>query len=142
MDVINLKNLLRNSISEKISILEEGENKFRVFSPFYFDDGDRFSIVLKNENGNWILSDEGNTYMHLGLSDLEQKIVFNTILRFDVEDKDGEIIIKIVGGNYGDAFYNFVQVLLGISFCTYIMEISKRIVNNKEERRIKWVIIH
>ena len=36
-----------------------------MLTPFRFDDGDHFGIVLKKEGQGWILSDEANTLMHL-----------------------------------------------------------------------------
>ena len=40
-------------------------NRFLVFTPFTFDDGDHLAIVLKRYDKHWFLSDEGHTYMHL-----------------------------------------------------------------------------
>ena len=37
-------------------------------------DGDHLAIVLKNENGQWVFSDEGYTYMHLTLNIDEEKL--------------------------------------------------------------------
>ena len=34
-------------VSEKIRIVPDGKDRFRVFTPFRFDDGDHISIVLK-----------------------------------------------------------------------------------------------
>ena len=42
---------LRDKISNEISLREEGVNRFRIFNPYEFDDGDHFSIFLKKENG-------------------------------------------------------------------------------------------
>ena len=40
-------------------------DRYQVFTPFLFDDGDHLVIVLKRNNSHWVLSDEGHTYMHL-----------------------------------------------------------------------------
>jgi len=53
-------------------LTQEGENRFRVFTPFMFEDGDHLAIVLKREQEHWMLSDEGHTYMHLTY-DLDEK---------------------------------------------------------------------
>ena len=93
-----------------------------------FDDGDHLAIVLKNELGNWVLSDEGNTYMRLTYKMDEksyrngnrQKIISNALSVFDVQDRDGELISKIPNSQYGDALYSFVQALLKISDVTLL----------------------
>ena len=52
-------------VIEKIRLAAEGPNRFRVFTPFVFDDGDHLAVVLRKEDAKWALSDEGHTYMHL-----------------------------------------------------------------------------
>jgi len=118
----------KNRVSEKLSLSSEGIDRYRVFTPFMFEDGDHLSIVLKRMNGGWILSDEGHTYMHLTY-DLEekdlqrgtrQKIITNALSMFSVEDKEGELLIPIQKDRYGDALYNFIQALLKITDVAYL----------------------
>jgi hypothetical protein len=93
-----------------------------------FEDGDHLSIVLKRDNGSWILSDEGHTYMHLTYDldekDLHrgtrQKIISNALSMFKVQDKEGELIVTIEEDQYGNALYSFVQGLLKITDLTYL----------------------
>ncbi len=40
----------KQKVCDEIRLLEEGKNRFRVFTPFRFDDGDHLSIVFKKEN--------------------------------------------------------------------------------------------
>ena len=118
----------KNKVTEKLSLSSEGVDRYRVFTPFMFEDGDHLSIVLKRMNGGWILSDEGHTYMHLTY-DLEekdlqkgtrQKIITNALSMFRVEDKEGELLIPIQKDRYGDALYNFIQALLKITDVAYL----------------------
>ncbi len=37
----------RQSVGEKVSLLQEGNERYRVFTPFLFEDGDHLSIVFK-----------------------------------------------------------------------------------------------
>ena len=118
----------RKKVCEMLRISSEGIDRFRVFTPFMFEDGDHLSIVLKRENGTWILSDEGHTYMHLTYDldekDLQrgtrQKIITNALSVFTVHDREGELIISITDDRYGDALYSFVQALLRITDVTYL----------------------
>jgi len=70
-----------------------------------------------------VLSDEGHTFMHITY-DLEdkdlrsggrQKIISNALFAFSVEDRNGELILRIQDDHYGDALYSFIQALFKIS---------------------------
>lgn len=118
----------REKVCTKIHLLSEGVDRFRVFTPFLFDDGDHLSVILKRENSNWLLSDEGHTYMHLTydidekdlLKGTRQKIISNSLSVFDVEDRNGELIFKIENDNFGDALFSYTQALLKISDVSYL----------------------
>ena len=128
MNLETIEQDFRDKVCEKLRISTEGVDRFRVFTPFMFEDGDHLSIVLKRENGKWILSDEGHTYMHLTYDldekDLQrgtrQKIITNALSVFSVRDREGELIIPIEYNQYGDALYSFVQALLRITDVTYL----------------------
>ena len=49
-----------------------------------------------------------------------QKIITNALSAFAVEDRGGEILLKIEEDQYGDALYSFVQTLLKISDVGYL----------------------
>ena len=110
-------------VSAKVRLTAEGIDRFGVFTPFLFEDGDHLSVVLKKEGTRWILSDEAHTYMHLTCdiderdlhSGTRQKIVANALSTFRVEDRDGELTLAVPDGRYGDALYSFVQALLKIA---------------------------
>ncbi len=128
MSVDAIERDFREKVCAKLSLTSEGMNRYRVFTPFMFDDGDHLAIVLKRENGRWVLSDEGHTYMHLTYDveekDLQrgtrQKIIENALSAYSVEDRQGELVIGIEQDRYGDALYSFVQALLRISDVTYL----------------------
>ena len=128
MNIEKIEKDFRDKVCEKLSISSEGVGRFRVFTPFMFEDGDHLSIVLKGENGRWVLSDEGHTYMHLTYDldekDLHrgtrQKIITNALSVFSVKDLEGELVIDIRDENYGDALYSFVQALMRITDVTYL----------------------
>ena len=62
----------REKVSAKVRLAQEGVDRYRVFTPFLFEDGDHLAIVLKKQRSNWTLSDEGHTFMHLTY-DLDEK---------------------------------------------------------------------
>lgn len=118
----------RQTVCEQVRVEPEGTNRFRVFTPFMFNDGDHLAIVLKQDQGKWILSDEGHTLMHLTYEldekDLRgggrQKIIANALSAFAVDEREGELLIPIEDDHYGDALYSFVQALLRISDVSYL----------------------
>ena len=128
MSIETIEKDFKQKVCDRIRLVSEGVNRYQVFTPFQFEDGDHLVIVLKQENSHWLLSDEGHTYMHLTYSldekDLRrgtrQKIISNALSMFTVNDREGELAIEIKEDRYGDALYSFVQALLKITDVTYL----------------------
>jgi len=123
-----IENDFRDKVCEQIQLVPEGINRYRVFSPFLFEDGDHLAIVLKRIGNNWRLSDEGHTYMQLTYDidekDLHrgtrQRIISNTLSTFFVNDSNGELLIDITDDRYGDSLYSFIQAIIRISDISYL----------------------
>ncbi len=118
----------QEKVSAKVRLVPEGVNRYRVFTPFRFDDGDHLAIALRRDGSHWILSDEAHTFMHLTYDideqDLmrggRQTLIANALSVFGLNDVDGELRLVIRDGQYGDALYSFVQALLKITDVTYL----------------------
>ncbi len=116
------------SASAQIRLAVDGHERFRVLTPFMFDDGDCLVIVLKKMDGRWVLSDEAHTYMHLSYDIDEkalhrgtrQKIIAGTLSMFGMEEREGELILEVRDARYGDALYAFAQALLRIADVKYL----------------------
>ena len=115
-------------VCEQIHLYQEGVDRYRIFTPFRYDDGDHLVIVLKCEQNKWVLSDNGHTYMHLTY-DLDEKslytgtrqqIISNTLNAFSVSDVEGELKKIIENGEFGNALYDFIQTLLRINDVSYL----------------------
>ncbi len=128
MTIETIETDFRRKVGESVRLAGEGVNRYRVFTPFLFEDGDHLAIVLKHEGGRWVLSDEGHTYMHLTY-DLEekdlqrgnrQKIISNALSVYSVEDREGELRLLIPEEQFGDGLFSFVQALLKISDVSYL----------------------
>ena len=123
MTVESIERDFRDKVSAQIRLAAEGVDRFRVMTPFRFDDGDHLAIVLKKEGPRWMLTDEAHTYMHLTYNaderdlhtEARQRVISNALSLFQVEDRDGELVLDVPGSCYGDALYSFVQALLRIS---------------------------
>ena len=123
MSTQNIEHDFHEKVSTKIRLVAEGMDRYRVFTPFLFEDGDHLAIVLKKTDTRWVLSDEAHTYMHLTYDldekDLQhgtrQKIISNVLSTFRIEDREGELVLEVQDERYGDALFSFVQALLKIA---------------------------
>ena len=128
MSVKTIEKDFIDKVSAEIQLSADGKNRFLVFTPFHFNDGDQLVIVLKKMGDRWVLSDEAHTYMHLSYymdeqslhSGNRQKLILKALSMFQVEDYDGELVIDVSDGCYGEALYDFVQALLKIIDVTYL----------------------
>lgn len=128
MSIETIERQFHEKVSKKIRLASEGIERYRVFTPFLFEDGDHLVIVLKKEGTRWVLSDEAHTYMHLTYDlderDLQrgtrQKIISNALSTFRIDDRDGELVLTVPDERYGDALYSFVQAILKITDVTYL----------------------
>ena len=115
----------REKICAEVHLFAEGAERYQVFTPFQFDDGDHLSIILKRDQhgSQWVLSDEGNTIMRLTY-DIDEaalgrgtrrQIIADALTMFGAEDRSGEIILGVEDSQFGNALFAFVQVILKIS---------------------------
>lgn len=49
-----------------------------------------------------------------------QKIITNALSVFNVQDREGELIILVLEEQYGDSLYSFIQALLKITDVSYL----------------------
>jgi hypothetical protein len=128
MTVETIERDFQKKVCAKVHVVDEGVDRYRVFTPFLFDDGDHLAIVLKRQESKWILTDEGHTYMHLTYDldekDLQrgtrQKVITNALSTFQVQDRYGELVIQVRDEQYGDALYSFIQALMKVSDVSYL----------------------
>ena len=128
MSIESIEQDFHRKVSQKVRLSGEGIDRFRVLTPFLFDDGDHLAIVLKKDGTRWVLSDEAHTYMHLTY-DIEEKdlhrgtrqtIISNALSTFGIEDQEGELVLEVPEERYGDALYSFVQGLLKITDVSFL----------------------
>ena len=130
MNIDLIQNSFKSAVAKSVELFPEGVNRYRIFTPFHFDDGDHFVIVLRKEgSGNWVITDEGHTYMHMSyhmdLSSLEQgtrnAIIEGALEKYGMEEKEGQIVVRIdEPANAGNIFYNFIHCLISISDVSYL----------------------
>ena len=142
MSIVTIEQDFHEKVSREIRLAPEGIERFRVSTPFMFDDGDHLAIVLKREGSRWVLSDEAHTFMRLTYdvdeADLQrgtrQKIIADALSAFQIEDRDGELILPVPGERYGDALFSFVQGILKIADVSYLSRQRVRSTFNDDFR--------
>ncbi len=123
MEILTIEKEFKAKVCNEIRLLQEGVDRFRVFTPFLFDDGDSFAIVLKKTGADWVLTDEGHTFMHLSydidIDSLDKgtraKIISTTLNTFGIKEKSGVIFALVTEENMGNVFYNYIQALIKIT---------------------------
>jgi hypothetical protein len=115
-------------VADELRIVSEGINRFVVVTPMTFGDGDGLPIVLRKRNDGWYLTDEADTFLQLSyrLSDEEldepprKELIDRILSSFEIENKNGELILPIPDHRFGDALYTFIQALLKIDDIRYL----------------------
>lgn len=130
MNLNAIQDSFQLTVSKSVQITPQGIDRYQVFTPFHFDDGDHFVIILKkNAQGNWIITDEGHTYMHMSynmsLSSLNRgkrnQIIESALQKHNIQEQDGRIFADVKSlAHAGNVFYSFVQCLINITDVSYL----------------------
>ena len=125
MNTVELERDFRRKVCDEIGVQREGVDRYIVYTPFMFDDGDHFVILLKKRAGQWCLTDEGHTFMHMSYGEIDiehgtrKSIIDKVLLSFRLTNEDGELCLDVSDNQYGDALFSFVQALVKISDTAY-----------------------
>jgi hypothetical protein len=114
-DTTDIERDFKRKVCDELSVQSEGLDRYIVNTPLTFEDGDSLPIVLKKENEQWLLTDEGHTFMQLSYdldeSDLQEgnrrEIIERTLLASRLTNRQGELILPIEDARYGDSLYSF-----------------------------------
>ena len=126
MDVRDIEQDFQKKVCDQIRLLPEGLSRYIVVHPFTFDDGDHYIVVLKNSGGEWQLTDEGHTIMHLSYEDIDlsrggyREIINNTVSAFGLVNREGELTLPVPEMRFGDALFSFIQALVKTSDVRYL----------------------
>ena len=128
MSIETIEQDLDRKVSRKIRLSREGIARFRVFTPFLFDDGDHLAIVLKWQGARWVFSDEAHTRMRLAhdideterCQEIRQTIISSAASTFGIEDQGGALVLEVPEERFGDALFSFVQGLLKITDVAFL----------------------
>lgn len=112
---------LRSQFGELISTEEIEPNIWRLYAPFFHEDGDMFSIYIQADNsGRVILRDFGNTIMRVSymfsIDTPKKQDILASIIKsnFGILD-DGEIIIETDFEQLPQAVMQYSQIVSKVS---------------------------
>ncbi len=109
----------RETVGAQIDLRPEGADRYVVSTPFVHDDGDCLEIVLMRDGDRWALADEGCTLMRPSF-DIDEAAphtrarrqrIADTLRMLRVEDRDGQLVLPVPDGRFGDALFTFVQAI-------------------------------
>jgi len=125
MNTVELEREFKRKVSDEIDVEREGIDRYIVYTPFMFDDGDHFVIVLKKHDDRWRFTDEGHTFMHMSYGEIDlshgtrKGIIDQVLLSFRLANDGGELCLEVPDDQYGDALFSFVLALVKISDTAY-----------------------
>ena len=119
-------------VHSQIDLKKSGDDRYVVRVPLTFGDGDHYVIIFKKDGKDWIVTDEGNTLMHVGILkdygggfdnfDVEAAKQIKTILGlYKVEDRQGQLAINVSEkrfGGPGRAVFDLVEAITEIKNIT------------------------
>ena len=117
MKQAEISRAFKRKVGQEVQLEAEGLDRFNVYTPFQFDDGDHYVVVLKRVGGNWVLTDEGHTFMHLSYSGVDlsthsrARMIDQALSTYRVQNDSGELRLVVPGKEFGDALFSFVQAL-------------------------------
>ncbi len=130
MNLDAIQDSFQLAVSKSVRIFPKGIDCYQIFTPFHFDDGDHFVIILKkNAQGKWIITDEGHTYMHMSynmdLSSINRgkrnQIIESALQKHNIQEQEGRIFADVKSlAHAGNVFYSFVQCLINITDVSYL----------------------
>lgn len=127
MNLAELREEFRRKVCEEVDVEDQGLHRYIIYTPFTFDDGDHFVVVLRREPDNrWVLTDEGHTFMHVSYDNIDvskgtrKSIIDRTLLRFAMTNELGELRLDVPDGAFGDALFSFLQGLTKITDTSFL----------------------
>lgn len=136
MDVQVLSETVQGAIGRQVLVEPEGNDRYIVTTPFIRDDGDHFNIVIRgtSDQSKWIVSDEGETLMHLSYwmdyaslkKGTRQQVIERVLGQYGVQNQEGELRLETNYKELSSAIFTFLQALTRVNDVTYLSRESVR----------------
>lgn len=130
MNAEELTAVIHEAIGQQVEVDEQGLLRYTVRTPFTMEDGDHYNIVLRGQadTGAWVVTDEGDTLMHLSyrtalqsLRKGNRKDIMGRLFRqYGIDEIQGELRINTNQNDLGNAVFTFLQALTRVTDLTYL----------------------
>lgn len=105
------------------AVVAEDRAGLRLSLPMYEADGDAVTVWIRPSLGGWEIADQGTTYMRLSYEmDLDlletpqrAKVLENILRESGLEDRSGNLVMKVIEDDLGVALFSFGQAIARIS---------------------------
>ncbi len=130
MDVESITLQIQGTIGRHIVVEQEGRERYPILTPFTMEDGDHYNIVLRGHENTqtWVLTDEGDTLMHLSYwmdyaslkKGTRQEVINRVLSQFGIENREGELRLEVQYDEISSAVFSFLQALTRITDVSYL----------------------
>lgn len=120
-EIEELERTLQERLSLHFRLEPLGNGRIAVLSPFTFDDGDRFPVVLERVGDRWRLTDEGGTVMHLSYMEVpfdegnRGRLIENVAQRHGLELEDWVLSKTLHDAPDPDALMSFIHAIAQVA---------------------------
>ncbi|NLL94617.1 MAG: DUF1828 domain-containing protein [Thermoplasmatales archaeon] len=124
-EIEKMMETMKESIRTGVSFEARGIGTYLVHTGFTYPDGDELHIVLREKNGEWVLTDDGHTMMWLSyedfnLTETRSAALGRTLASNHAEMTDGRIRIPLGDRDPGAVLKSFIQALLQTADLLYL----------------------
>jgi len=146
-NLANVRALLNKNLADEVRLEERSDGILMLDTPFVFPDGDNYSIYFSiAENGYFLLSDKGNTIMHLSykydvdsiFNDENQYEIMLQIARnarIELDEGAGNFWVKTDAKSLPETIFRFGQALTKIYDLSFISRYESAVKDAKLEER-------
>lgn len=117
---MTIQESLRGAFGKNSGLEQVQANVYRLYAPFFHEDGDMYSIYLEVRDNGIIIRDFGNTLMRVSytfdISTPKKQSILHNIVKSNLgELDDGELLIHTNTNDAEEAIYQYAQLVAKVS---------------------------
>ena len=128
MTIAAIEHAFRDKVCAEVRLEADGRSRYRVYTPFHFNDGDHLVMVLRQKNGHWSSPMKGipictsltNSTRRAYTRVRDSRSSPIPLTRSPLKMSREELRAEITDERYGETLFDFVQAILRISDVTYL----------------------